>query len=370
MNKRPRSFARDGLGLVWLTAAVIVALVHREVPDATWLMVHLVLLGALTHAILVWSAHFAQALLRSTPLPGDRLLTEARLWLYAVGSLAVFVGVPTALWPLVVAGASAVAVAVVWHAGVLVRDLRRALPGRFRVTLRYYLAASIALPVGAGFGATLAFGLGDDWHARFLVAHSLTNLLGWVGLTVTGTLVTLWPTVLRTRMDDRADLLARQSLPVLVGSVLVATAGALLDWRWLVVAGLAGYLGGVLWWGRALIRPARVKPPRSFAAASVGAGLVWFVVSVVWAAVVIATAPTPQALADAYPTLAGVFVVGFAAQLLAGALSYLIPSVVGNGPAAVKAGNAWFDKGGSFRLLTTNAGLALFLMPVPSWFHR
>src|SRR5688572_13594129 len=33
-------------------------------------------------------------------------------------------------------------------------------------------------------------------------------------LTMTGTLVTLWPTMLRTRMDDRAERLARQSLPV------------------------------------------------------------------------------------------------------------------------------------------------------------
>ncbi len=367
MKKRPRSFVRDGLGLVWLTAAVIVALVHREIPDATWLMVHLVLLGALTQAILVWSSHFSQALLRTTPKPNDNRYTEIRLWTYALGALAVFIGVPTAIWPMVVAGASAVTVAVLWHAGVLVRDMRRALPGRFRITLRYYLAAAASLPVGAAFGAVLAFGLGDEWHARFLMAHSLVNLLGWVGLTVTGTLVTLWPTVLRTRMDDRADRLARQSLPVLAASVVVAPTGALLGWHWLVVVGLAGYLAGIFWWGRALIQPARTKPPRSFAAASVGLALIWFVVAIVWTSVVIATAPTPVALAEAYPTLAGVFAVGFAAQILAGALSYLIPSVVGNGPAAVKVGNAWFDKFGSFRLLTTNAGLALFLMPVPSW---
>ena len=262
-TRRPRSFARDRLGLVWLVAAVVVALVHRSVPDATWLMVHLVLLGGLTHAILVWSAHFAQALLRSVPRPRDGSDADVRLWLHAGGSLALFFGVPTAQWWLVVAGATVVGGVVVWHALVLLRDLRRSLPGRFRVTLRYYLAAAGCLPVGAAFGATLAFGLDDTWHARFLVAHTLVNLLGWVGLTVLGTLVTLWPTVLRTRMDDRADRLARQALPVVGAAVVILPAGALLGLRWVVVAGLVAYLAGVAWGGRALLRPAVAKPPRS-----------------------------------------------------------------------------------------------------------
>lgn len=366
-TRRPRSFARDGLGLVWLVAAVVVAIAHRLIPDSTWLAIHLVLLGALTHAILVWSAHFAQALLRSVQKPGDHIQIDTRLWLHAAGSLAVFVGVPTATWWLVVAGATLVTVVVAWHAVVLLRDMRRALPGRFRITLRYYLAAAALLPVGAGFGATLAFGLGEQWHARILVAHSMVNLLGWVGLTVTGTLVTLWPTVLRTRMDDRANRLARQSLPVLLAAIGVVTAGALTGWWWLTVGGLVLYLAGLTWWGRALALPARNKPPRAFAAASIGFSLVWFAVAIVWTAVVLAFAPAPASIVDAYPTLAGVFAVGFAAQLLTGALAYLIPSVVGNGPAAVRAGNAWFDKGGAFRLVTINSGLVLLALPLPSW---
>lgn len=365
--RRPRSFARDGLGLVWLVAAIVVAIAHRSIPDSTWLAVHLVLLGALTHAILVWSTHFAHALLRSVPKPNDHVSIDLRIWLHAAGSVAVFVGVPTATWWLVVVGATGVTVAVVWHAAVLVKEMRAALPGRFRITLRYYLAAAALLPVGAAFGATLAFGLGEQWHARFLVAHSMINLLGWVGLTVTGTLVTLWPTVLRTRMDDRADLLARQSLPILLVAIAGVTAGSLTGWRWLTVASLVVYLVGIGWWGRALVLPARNKPPRAFASASIGFALVWFVVAVVWTTVTIAVAPEPGSIVDAYPTLAGVFAVGFAAQLLTGALAYLIPSVVGNGPAAVRAGNAWFDRAGSFRLLTINAGLVLVLLPVPSW---
>jgi nitrite reductase (NO-forming) len=39
----------------WLVAAVVVALVHPWVPEARWLLLHLLLLGAAGHAILVWS---------------------------------------------------------------------------------------------------------------------------------------------------------------------------------------------------------------------------------------------------------------------------------------------------------------------------
>ncbi|HSF37756.1 MAG TPA: hypothetical protein VLA70_16645, partial [Nocardioides sp.] len=56
---------RDRPGLVWLGLAVVLALVHPFVPAATWLLVHLVLLGALTHSAMVWSTHFTQALLKT-----------------------------------------------------------------------------------------------------------------------------------------------------------------------------------------------------------------------------------------------------------------------------------------------------------------
>ncbi|NLE17069.1 MAG: hypothetical protein GX632_00830, partial [Propioniciclava sp.] len=54
-SARPRTRRlRDQMALGWLAAAVVITVVHRWVPDATWLMIHLVLLGALTHSALVW----------------------------------------------------------------------------------------------------------------------------------------------------------------------------------------------------------------------------------------------------------------------------------------------------------------------------
>lgn len=363
---RRRNPMRDWPLVIWLIGAAVVAVAHRWVPEATWLMVHLVLLGALTHAAMVWSRHFSQALLKVRLDEEAERQHTLRLWLVSLGALLVFLGVPTTLWPVTLAGALLVSAAVAWHGVALWRMLRGALPGRFRVSIRYYVAAACALPVGAGFGVALAWGLSDQWHARLLVAHSMTNLLGWFGLTVAGTLVTFWPTVLRTKMDDRADRLARQALPLLLDGLAILVAGSLLGMRPLAVGGLAVYFAGLLWWGRALILPARTKPPRSYAGGAIGAAVVWFGVAIVWLGYLLLTTDDVQ-LSTAYPRLAGVFAAGFGAQILTGALSYLIPSVLGGGPSVVRIGNAWFDKGAGFRLVAINGGIVIFLLAQPSW---
>ncbi|WP_233557821.1 multicopper oxidase domain-containing protein [Tessaracoccus antarcticus] len=357
---------RDFPLVVWLVAAVTVALIHRWVPEATWLLVHLIALGAMTHAVMVWSAHFTAALLKTRDDDATRRRATWRLALLGVGSLLVFVGVPTTMWWLVVAGATIVSVAVVWHAIQLVSDLRRALPGRFRICIRYYVAAACCLPVGAGFGVALAFGLDDTWHANLLVAHTMTNLLGWIGLTVVGTLVTFWPTVLRTRMDDRAEKLARQALPVLLGSLAVVVAGSLFALRPVAVIGIAGYALALVWWGRCLVAPLRKRPPKEFASASILAACVWAVVALVATAVHVLVSSDIE-VASGYPVVASIWVAGFLVQLVTGALSYLLPSVVGGGPRVVRAGAAWFDRFATARLVVINGGLLLWLLPTPSW---
>jgi len=363
---RRRNPMRDYPVVVWLLGAVMVALGHRWVPESTWLMVHLVLLGALTHAAMVWSRHFSHALLKVRLDEAAERRHTLRLWLVSIGALLVFIGVPTTVWWVTLAGATVVAAAVIWHGAELWRSLRKALPGRFRVSIRYYIAAAASLPIGVGFGVALAWGLSDDWHARLLVAHSMTNLLGWFGLTVAGTLVTFWPTVLRTKMDERADKLAQQALPILVDGLAILVAGSLLGMRPLAVGGLAFYLVGLVWWGRALVVPARTKPPRSYAAGAIGAAVIWFAVAIVWLGYLLLTTDDLQ-LATSYPLLAGVFAAGFGAQILTGALSYLIPSVLGGGPSVVRIGNSWFDKGAGFRLIVVNGGILVFLLATPSW---
>ncbi|WP_431473251.1 hypothetical protein [Ornithinimicrobium sp. W1665] len=350
-----------------MTLAVLLTLVHPFLPGSRWLMVHLVLLGALTHSIMVWSTHFTQALLKTRPGLDDRRDQSRRLTLLLVGTTVTLVGVPTSTWEVTVVGASLVSVAVGWHGVQLWRRLRAALPGRFRVTVRYYLAAAVCLPVGAALGATLALGLGDALHGRFLLAHITVNVLGWVGLTVTGTLLTLWPTMLRTPIGPRAEQRARQALPGLAGALGVLVLASLADLRWVTLAALAGYALALLWWASATLAPVRTAPPREFAPASVGLALLWWLLGIGLVLWRLATTSTWAEFAQGIGTVSAVVVVGFAAQLLTGALSYLIPSVMGGGKTVVRAGQAWFDRWGTARLVLINVGLALCLLPVPSW---
>ncbi len=365
-STRGRWPLRDYPGLLWMVLAVVVTFTHPFVPDSRWLMVHLVLLGALTHSIMVWSTHFTQALLKTQPGLDDRRVQSRRLVLLLLGTVVTLVGVPTAQWWVTVAGASLVTVAVVWHGVQLFRRLRAALPGRFRVTIRYYLAAAVCLPVGAALGATLALGLDDATHGRMLLAHITVNVLGWVGLTVTGTLLTLWPTMLRTPMGARAERRAEQALPGLAGAIVLLVVGALADLRWVTVAALAVYAVSLLWWGSAVLAPVRTKLPREFAPASVGLSLLWWLAGIVVVLVRLATTQTWAEFADGFGTTSAVLVVGFAAQLLPGALSYLMPSVLGGGKTVVRAGARWFDRWATTRLVVVNGGLLLCLLPVPS----
>ena len=49
----------------WMLALVVVVLVHQWLPQARWLMVHMVTLGLITTSIMVWGQHFAEALLKT-----------------------------------------------------------------------------------------------------------------------------------------------------------------------------------------------------------------------------------------------------------------------------------------------------------------
>lgn len=362
-----RSKWRDYPAIFWFVAAFVVTIVHRWVPQATWLMIHMILLGALTHAIFVWSRYFAEALLKVPSDEAERRRHDRRLALVQVGAVLVMAGYPLAVLPLVHVGALLVVVAVVWHGLSLDTMVRRSLAPKFLVTVRYYLLAVGCLMVGVLLGALLATGPAGDWHGRLLTGHMSANLLGWVGMTVAGTLVTFWPTLLRTRMDARAEKLARQAMPVFVVGLVALVLGGVAGWQPVAVAGLVIYAAALIWWGRALIVPLRAKRPREFAAASVLCSMPWFVVGLIWLGVLLVGDDGWAGVSAHVFDVAAVFVVGFALQLLTGAMSYLLPTVLGGGPAAVRANIARFDRWGTFRLVVVNGGLILFLLPTPSW---
>jgi nitrite reductase (NO-forming) len=110
--------ARDGRARRQLLAAggVTLALGDR-VAGGTWLALHLVLLGGLTNAIVVWSEHFAAALLR-VPRAGERA-AAARALALNLGVLAVLGGVHAGRPAPAAGGAWLVGAVVVAHAATL-----------------------------------------------------------------------------------------------------------------------------------------------------------------------------------------------------------------------------------------------------------
>ena len=373
MSTRGTWFMRDRPVVIWLMAALLVSLIHPFFAYSRWLMVHLVVLGAVTHAAMVWSVHFTEALLKTKSGFEERRLQTIRLSVFQAGALLVFIGVPTRIWVLTLIGGSLVSVAVIWHAIMLVGRLKAALPGRFRITVRYYVVAALLLPVGATFGVLLARGTAHTHtggvatgHGELLVAHTMVNLLGWIGLTVLGTLVTLWPTMLRTKMADNAESASRQALPVLTTGLALLVASPFVDEPLVGIIGVAFYLGGTLWVYHPILVAARRRPPYAFPTLSAGAGLLWLPVGLVLLGWSLATRGSWDELAGSYGTLTTIFVVGFALQVLLGALSYLLPVVIGGGPSVLRAGMAELERWSTARVATANIGLALCLLPVPS----
>jgi nitrite reductase (NO-forming) len=349
----------------WLVALVVVAIAQSHIALSSWLLVHLLGLGAASNAILIWSRHFADALLRRSPeppYPGQVI----RLLAFNAGAVTVITGMLAGWWPVMLAGGAVIVGVAIVHASDLVRFLRAALPARFSITVHYYVAAAVSLAAGAGLGVAMAnSALPGILADRFRTAHAVLNLFGWVGLTVLGTLVTLWPTMLRTRMADGVERAARRGLPALVLSLAVAVAGAILGSAQIVGVGALGFLaavGFVLW---PHIDEVRRKRPADFPTLSVLCGVVWLTGALAYVTVGLLTAPNWMAV-TAVTTAAGpALLAGFLVQVLFGSLTYLIPMVLG-GRASALAATAELERGAPWRLSVANFALLLCVLPVPS----
>lgn len=111
--------------LIWFSLLILVALFQPWIPHSRWLLVHMVALGMVTNAILIWSQHFTEALLKNRPTEGNRRLQAWRLGFLNLGIAVTIAGVLTGVWPLTLAGSVLVGAAVAWHALFLLRQLRR-----------------------------------------------------------------------------------------------------------------------------------------------------------------------------------------------------------------------------------------------------
>ncbi|MEV0130996.1 multicopper oxidase domain-containing protein [Dactylosporangium sp. NPDC050688] len=353
------------LPLGYLAGIVAVGVAHPLLAQWRWLAIHLLLLGAVSNAIVIWSAHFTAAVLRA-PTPARRRGEATRLGVLNLGVLTVLTGATAGLPWAGVGGATVVFAAILAHLHWLRGRLRAALPARFAVTVHYYVAAAIALLAGVPVGAWMLV-TDDAVRPRLVLFHAHVNLLGWVTLTVLGTVLTLWPTVLRTRMADGAVTAARAALPTAVTGLVLLAAGVLAWWPVLAIGGLALTAVAAVIVIRPAIQVARQKPPASFAAWSFAAAGGWLLAALVLDAISLAVAAGPADAADRFGDVLVPLLAGFAAQILLGALTHLLPVALGGGPVRVRAAIAVLERHGPQRAAMANLALLVFLLPVPGY---
>ncbi|MFC8419813.1 multicopper oxidase domain-containing protein [Streptomyces sp. NPDC057236] len=363
---RSRHLAAHVLVAAWAVLALLTASAQQSLPVARWLAIHLFLVGAATTAIVVWSEHFAVAMLHA-PLP-DRRWSTTRLAGVNVGAVGVLTGMWTDRPVLTGVGCGLLITAVGAHLAVLVRMGRGTLGGRLAPIADYYRAAAAALIIGAVLGWLLATGkAGPQHYSGLKLAHVHVTLLGWIGLPVLGTLFMLWPTVLGVRMAERTTRLARWVLVLTGGGLLTAVAGLSAGWRAAAVPGVVLYAVGVALTAQLFARTPRRRPAVSTAAAwMLAAALGWLLVGVVVDLVLLAARPLAAAGA-AFGSLIPVLLVGFVAQVLIGALTYLLPIVLANGPKERAALRAVLERGWAPRLVALNLGVALLALPLPDF---
>jgi nitrite reductase (NO-forming) len=349
----------------WLGLALLTVGAQEALPVARWLAVHMFLLGAVTTAILIWSEHFAVALLHAK-IPDERWST-ARLATANLAVAGLLIGVWTATPALTAMSAASLVFAATAHLVTLVRLGRGALSGRLKPIVSYYRAATATLIAGAVLGWLLAGGGvgGPDRYAGLRLAHIHVTLLGWIGLPVLGTLFMLWPTVLGVRMKDRTTKVSRWVLWLTGSGLLVAATAMALGWHRPAVAGLALYVAGAALAVHLLVRTVRGNRPVSAAAAwMLAAATCWLLIAVAADLAWLAARPLAKAQ-DGIDALLPVLLIGFVAQILIGALTYLLPVVLSSGPKDRAAVRALLERGWLTRLVTLNAGVALAALPLP-----
>ncbi len=356
----------NAIVLAYALAAVVVLASDGLVADRRWLAVHLLLLGAVTNAIVVWGEHFAVTWLRAPQSP--RRSAWARLAALNVAVIGVLVGVTAGSPPVTAVAAALLAVVVVGHLGVLLMTIRRAGQRRYSVTVWYYVAAGVALLAGAGLGVLLvaephSWPDGEAVHA----AHVHANLLGWVGLTVLGTLFTLWPTVLRTRIADDAVRAASWCLGLTAAGLMVLVPALALHQRGPAVVGLLAYAAGVAVALGPFLSTWRRKPTGDAASWSMALAVGWLLVAVLVDSVLLATSVDAEQYAGRLDRLVPPLVVGFAGQIVLGALTYLLPVALGGGPAALRAASATLGRGWRVRVVLLNLAVPLLAVGTPSW---
>jgi nitrite reductase (NO-forming) len=335
----------------------------------SWLPLHLLLAGAATTAIAGVMPFFSAAV--SGAPPANSAVRLAGVLAVAVGAVVLVIG--RGFWP-GVPGVSGSVVAgiggLVYIGGLLavtaatLGPLRAAVgPRRFFMGAIYGVAL-LNIIVGVSLSTLFLLGWGPviaAWGA-LKPAHAWLNLFGFVSLVIGGSLLHLLPTVVGARIRrTRASLVTFAALatgPALValgfvlGSDQLAVGGALVTF--VAAAALGWHAVAVM---RSRARWTTDPAWHRFTSWSLIAGILWFLVaSLIALGQVIAGGSSAGGWSLA--PLVAPLGVGWAAQVLIGAWSHLVPAVGPGTPPQHARQRYLLGLAATPRLLLANGGVA------------
>jgi nitrite reductase (NO-forming) len=354
------------VGIALAASFVVLSVVSGLVPFGVlhgWVTIHLSLAGAATVAIGTFMPHFGVTLAGTRPQPSS--LRLAGVLCLALGMLGVALGRPllgdriaAMSGLLVLAGLGITA----WNTYA---PLRSGLARRHPIAQLTYGLALVDVWLGATLAILMLLGwppISSEWIA-LKPAHVWLNVFGFVSLTIAGTLIYLYPTMLGARIR------AHPTIALTVGGLAIGpplvSAGAAIQVAPMAIAGggatLVGALGllgyGIDVWIRRG-KWANDLAWHALAARHGLAGMAWFALAAATALVGLmrdgVAVPGWTIGAMAVPLIGG-----WALQELIGAWGHLLPAV-GPGDVASKARQrAVLSRWGLARIMAWNLGLAL-----------
>jgi nitrite reductase (NO-forming) len=384
MRPRSQSILYNGAAAGWLALAAASLLLPNRTRLGLWLPLHLAVVGAVSTAIAGNMQVFAVAL-SGAPEP-RRPIVLAQFAALTAGVATMAFGYPGGHPAATAAGGTLVMASALLLAWLIAAARRRGVNPRHGAVTASYLAAIGFLVVGGTIGAVLGSGAVSDpqTYEALRRVHLAVNVLGWVSVTIAATMVTLLPTVLRTRM---AAWSARATLAPMIGGLVVFTTGLGLRMSALAAAGAAVYAAGVAGIvgmairvirgvrGRVPTREARAGtvPGRGVAipasARHMMFGLAWF--ACLQPPMVVAVARGGEAFDRFLPLYLVGFVLGWVVQVLLGAWLHLVPTSRAMHPDDRRRVFAFVDRGSMIHVSAMNVGLALMALRatgmVPVW---
>lgn len=354
------------VGVTCAAAFLVLSIVTGVVPLAGlhgWVAIHLALAGATTVAIGTFMPHFGVTLAGTRPMSPQ--LRLAGVLLLAAGMLGVALGRPLFGDGLAAASGFLVLIGLGLTAWNTYAPMRSGLVRRHPIVQLTYGVALADLTVGASLAILFLLGLTPitaHW-AALKPAHAWLNVFGFVSLTIAGTLIYLFPTMLGTRIRPHPTMVVAV-LGLMFGPPLVALGAALEASPLAVAGGLAALLGAMgllgygieIWSRRGTF--ANDLAWHALAARHALAGMAWLVLAV--GAALIGLIRDGVAVPGWSLGLLAVPVIGgWALQVLVAAWGHLLPAV-GPGSMAVKARQRdLLSRWGLARVVAWNVGLAV-----------